>query len=312
MSAEKIRGVFPIAPATFDHRGAFDYDSYRAALRAMIQGGCPGVTLFGIAGEYYKLSYDEELAALRITVEECHRLGVPCIVSNTRHATEVAVDWAKTIADAGADCMMVLPPFFLKPGGQALYEHMREVSKAVDLPVMIQYAPEQTGVAIDPAILAQLCQEVSNIKFYKIECKPPGGYISRLLQLVEGRTAVFVGNAGFQLIEGYDRGAVGVMPGASMFDLYLQVTESYRQGDRQRAIKVHTVLVAMLNHIRQNVEMIIRFEKEIMYRRGIIANPYCRRPSYTIDKKAMRIFDELYAMIEPYFTYQGVPGTPAG
>ena len=153
MSAERIQGVFPIAPSTFDRQGEFDYDSFRSAIRTMIQGGCPGVTLFGIAGEYYKLSYEEELETLRITVEECHRLGAPCIVSNTRHATEVAVKWAKVIADAGADCMMVLPPFFLKPGGQALYDHMREVSKAVDLPVMIQYAPEQTGVAIDPTRL---------------------------------------------------------------------------------------------------------------------------------------------------------------
>ncbi len=304
MSAEKIRGVFPIAPATFDPQGKFDYDSYRRSLQALLGGGCPGVTLFGIAGEYYKLSYEEELETLRITVEECHRLGKPCIVSNTRHATEVAVDWAKTIADAGADCMMVLPPFFLKPGGKALYEHMREVSAAVDLPVMIQYAPEQTGVPIDPTILADLCKQQTNIKFYKIECKPPGGYISRLLQLVEGRTSVFVGNAGFQLIEGYDRGAIGVMPGPSMFDMYLQITDSYRQGDRQRAMEVHTVLVAMLNHIRQNVEMIIRFEKEILYRRGIIASSYCRRPSYVVDPQAAGLFDELYTMIEPYFTYR--------
>ena len=152
--------------------------------------------------------------------------------------------------------------------------------------------------------MARLGSEAPNIKFYKIECKPPGAYISRLLDLVKGQAGVFVGNAGFQLIEGYDRGAVGVMPGPSMFDLYLQIVESYRKDDRRRAIEVHTVLVAILNHIRQNVEMIIRFEKEIMYRRGIIASPYCRRPSHVIDEQAGRIFDELYTMIEPYFTYR--------
>lgn len=301
MSSKNIQGVFPIAPATFDDQGNFDYDSYRNAIRAMIRGGCPGVTLFGIAGEYYKLTYEEELETMKITVEECHNLDAKCVISNTRHATEIAVKWAKTIADAGADSMMVLPPFFLKPGANALCDHMRRVSESIDLPIIIQYAPEQTGVPIDPTILAQLCKDVPNIDCYKIECKPPGAYISRLLELVQGKASVFVGNAGFQLIEGYDRGAVGVMPGPSMFDLYLKITKLYQQSDRQEAIQHHGILVQMLNHIRQNVEMIIHFEKEILYRRGIIANAYCRHPSYMVDQQNQRIFDELYETVEPYF-----------
>ena len=51
MSDARIRGIFPILPATFTETGLFDCDSYRNALRALIGGGCHGVTLFGIAGE---------------------------------------------------------------------------------------------------------------------------------------------------------------------------------------------------------------------------------------------------------------------
>ena len=296
-----IRGIFPILPATFTDTGLFDYDSYRSALRALIQGGCHGVTLFGIAGEYYKLSYEEEVQCLEIAVGECKKLGGTLVVSNTRHATEVAVNWARVIEDAGADGMMVLPPFFLKPGGESLYQHLKETSQAVRLPVVLQYAPEQTGVPIDPAVFARLTEEVPHISTYKIECKPPGRYIRSLLQLTGNRINVFIVNAGFQMIEGFDRGAVGVMPGCSMFDLYLQVYRHYFDGNRQQAIEVHNVLVAMLNHIRQNVEMIIRFEKMILKKRGIIASDYCRRPSHSPDECSLRVFEELYEKMSAYF-----------
>lgn len=296
-----FRGIFPIAPATFSESGAFDYESYQRAVGALLDGGCPGITLFGIAGEYYKLTHEEELQLLAITVDLCRQRGKLCIISNTRHATEVAVDWARAIERAGADCMMILPPFFLKPGAAALCEHMVEVARAVAIPVMIQYAPEQTGVAMDPSVLARLRQEAPNITLYKIECKPPGGYISRLLELTGGEIGVFVGNAGFQMIEGFDRGAMGVMPGPSMFDIYLQIFDHYHAGRRQEACRLHDVLVSMLNHIRQNVEMIIRFEKMILHRRGLIASDYCRRPSYTVDRVSQRVFDELYETLAARF-----------
>ncbi len=300
-SYKQIKGIFPIAPATFTDSGEYDYESYKHALRTFFKAGCAGVTLFGIAGEYYKLTYEEEVKLIGVTIDECKAHGAICVISNTRHSTEVAVKWAKLIEDNGADCMMVLPPFFLKPGEQNLYEHLKQVSSSVKIPVIIQYAPDQTGVAIDPMILKKLSEDVKNIKFYKIECKPPGNYISTLLKLTENKIKIFIGNAGFQMIEGFDRGGVGVMPGPSMFDLYVQIYNNYVNGDRPKAIEIHNSLVYMLNHIRQNVEMIITFEKKILCQRGIIASDYCRKPSYEIDKISLKIFDELYEKICQYF-----------
>ena len=105
---------------------------------------------------------------------------------------------------------------------------------------------------------------------------------------------IFVGNAGFQLIECMDRGAIGAMPGCSMFDVYLDIYNRYMSGDRKGAIDIHNLILPMLNHIRQNVEQIISFEKRILKRRGIIASDYCRAPSYDTDEYFDRLFDEFY------------------
>ena len=249
-----------------------------------------------------ELSEAEQREMMHVVIDESHRHGVPVIVSDTRHSTANAIEFAKEIQAAGADCMMFLPPFFLKPGADLIYQHALAVAKSVpDLPIMMQYAPEQTGVAIAPNVFAKLTKEAPNVIYYKIECKPAGKYISSLLELLGDRVRVFAGNAGYQMLETFDRGAVGAMPGCSMFDLYLDIYDKYFKGDRAGAIEAHNFILPILNHIRQNVEEIIYFEKKILKRRGIIATDVCRRPAFSIDDEFERLFEEYYALTAPRF-----------
>lgn len=297
----EIKGICPIIATVFNDDGSVDYNGMENLIKTLIKGGCHAVTLFGIAGEYYKLNDEERRKMVELTVRVCREQGGKSIISVTDHATEKAVEQAKFFEQAGADCLMLLPPFFLKPGATYLYEHMKAIAKAVKIPVMAQYAPEQTGVAIAPSVFKQLGEECPNVMYYKIECKPAGPYITNLLNLTEGKSKIFVGNAGFQLIEAMDRGAIGAMPGCSMYDIYLKIYNAYISGNRDEAIRIHNALLPMLNHIRQNVEQIISFEKRILKLRGIIKSDYCRKPSYDSDEYFDRLFDDLYKELKEYF-----------
>jgi 4-hydroxy-tetrahydrodipicolinate synthase len=304
-NVDQMRGICPIIATPFTDQGEVDYQSFENLVKVLVQGGCQAVTLFGIAGEYYKLSDEESMRLATLTVDTCRRYGGKSILSVTQHATELAVRRAKQYQDIGADCLMLLPPFFLKPGSAALYEHMKAVGLAVNIPVMAQYAPEQTGVAIQPGVFAKLHSECPNIKYYKIECKPAGGYVSALLPQLGPEASIFVGNAGYQFIECFDRGAVGAMPGCSMFDLYLKMYNQYMSGDRAAAMATHSdYLLPILNHIRQDVEMIIAYEKRILKRRGIIQSDACRRPTFATDAVFDALFDEHYERILPQLTRQ--------
>ena len=305
MNLDLIKGICPIVAAPFARDESVDYDSLRNLVKTLAEGGCHALTLFGIAGEYSKLDEAEQREMMRVTVDEAHRHNVPVIVSNTRHSTANAVAFAKEIERAGADCMMVLPPFFLKPGADLICPHAAAVAKAVpNLPVMMQYAPEQTGVAIAPGVFARLTDEAPNVVYYKIECKPAGKYISNLIGMLGDKIRVFAGNAGYQMLETFDRGAVGAMPGCSMYDLYLDIYDKYFAGDRKGAIEAHNFILPILNHIRQNVEEIICFEKKILMKRGIITTDVCRAPGFSTDEEFERLFEEYYALTSPRFRSQ--------
>jgi len=298
-----LKGVCPIIATPFTKTGEVDYDSLQNEIYFMADHGCHGATLFGIAGEYYKLSDAEADKMVRVVVDACKEKGMPSIISVTTHATELAVKRAKYFEDQGADSLMLLPPFFLKPGAASISAHLKAVCGEVHIPVVVQYAPEQTGVTIDPSILAKIGKEASTDVYYKIECKPAGQYTSSLLQQIGGEPRVFIGNAGYQFIELFDRGAIGLMPGCSMFDLYLDIYNNYQAGNRQKAMDLHgKVLLPILNHIRQNPEMIISYEKTILQKRGIIATDYCRHPCFARDKEFDALFEEFYAQTKPYLS----------
>ena len=112
---------------------------------------------------------------------------------------------------------------------------------------------------------------------------------------------IFVGNAGCQMIEGFKRGAHGVMPGPSMPDIYRKIWDALLAGNEAEAQRVHDKLNSLLNHIRQNVEMIIYFEKRILKKRGLIKSDHCRKPAFVSDPVYDELFEKLYRMIEPEF-----------
>lgn len=253
------------------------------------------MTLFGIAGEYYTLTHDERLRMAELTIDRCRAHGVPSIISVTDHAWEVACQTARQYERMGANALMLLPPFFLKPTAADMEVHIRKVGEAVSIPIMLQYAPEQTGVSIPPLVLANIARDLPNVRDFKIESRPVGHYIRDLLNLTDGHARIHVGNAGFNVVEAYRRGAVGMMPGCSMFEIYLRLHDELSKDNMTEAMETHGRLIELLNHIRQNVPMIIAFEKQVLHKRGIIASPTCRAPSYPIDAIDQALFDDLYA-----------------
>jgi dihydrodipicolinate synthase/N-acetylneuraminate lyase len=75
---------------------------------------------------------------------------------------------------------MLVPPFFLGPSEDDLRRHVLEIAEAVSLPVMVQYAPAQTGVRVTADFFMQLNEEAPNVRYVKVESVPPGPMISAI------------------------------------------------------------------------------------------------------------------------------------
>jgi 2-keto-3-deoxy-L-arabinonate dehydratase len=283
--AHALRGCIPIVCTPFHDDGALDLDGLQREVDWLIAEGAAGVAALAIASEGYKLTEPERDAVARATVEAAGG-RVPVVLSADGAGTAVAVDRARRCAAVGADALMVLPPYFVKPDQSALLDYYRRVGQAVEVPVIIQDAPQLTGVAMGPALWARLAAEVDTICYVKAEGVPQGTTLSETIRQSEGRLAVFCGWGGLGMLDAMERGAVGSMPAPAVTRLFADVQRLWEAGDRQAAAdRFHAELPFVLWTI-QSIDFSVHSAKEELRRRGLIASAHVRQPAVALDAVA--------------------------
>lgn len=282
--SKEISGIVPIVAATFTGSGTLDEDSFQSLIRHLLGTNASALTLFGLATEFYKLAEGERARMQTLLLEQTSRSdSVAGIISITDHSWEVACQRARAAEAQGADALMLLPPYFLSPGEDAILDHLKRVIGGVKIPVIVQYAPVQTGVRISPEVFLKIREALPNAEFIKVETQPPGRYVSQLVERSQGKLKSLVGYAGVQMPDALERGAVGIQPGCSFTEIYVELWRLWGT-DKVAFQNLHNKLLPYINYWMQGVELIIKVEKAILKRRGIIASDYCRNPSYAIDK----------------------------
>lgn len=290
--AKSIGGIVPIVAAPFTAAGALDEDSFQALVRRLLTTGASALTLFGLATEFYKLTDAERARLQALFLAETSRAEtVAGIVSITDHSWEAAVPRARAAEAQGADALMLLPPYFLGPSEAAILDHLQRVIGAVQIPVIVQYAPVQTGVRLAPEVFLRLRESLPNADFVKVETQPPGRYVSQLVERSQGRLRALVGYAGVQMPDVLARGAAGIQPGCSFTEVYVELWRRWNAAPAAFQA-LHQQLLPYIAYWMQGVEVIIQAEKTILRRRGWIASDYCRAPAYALDARELTQIDQ--------------------
>lgn len=279
-----LRGVSPVLEVPFREDESVDYDGFSRVVEHVLGTGVTSVMFPGFASEFHKLADDERLhLRARLLDQTNGRADVAAIVAVQDHATAVAVRRATEAVDAGADAINLLPPHQLGPSQSAVRAHIRTVLAAVaPLPVVLQYAPAQTGTSLDADAIAAIAADHCNLVAVKVESTPPGRLIAALAAGTPSLPAL-VGYAGLQLPDAMMRGAIGVQPGCSFTELYVKFWQLWESDDQASALALHARMLPFLSYWMQSVELIVAAEKLISKRRGLILTATCRAPAHSLD-----------------------------
>src|SRR5918993_488437 len=142
-------GIFPIVNTTFRDDGSLDLESQRRLVRFLVDAGAHGLGLFGNASEGYALADDERKVLTRVILDEVNG-AIPVIISSGHTGTDAAIGLSVQAQDAGANALMIMPPYFLKPDGEGVFQYFAAISRAVTIPIMVQDAPLMTQVPMGP------------------------------------------------------------------------------------------------------------------------------------------------------------------
>jgi len=281
-----LRGCIPIVVTPFADDGVLDLHSLEREVDWLIAEGASGLATLAIASEGYKLTEAERDEVLT-TVVQATRGRVPVVASADGAGTEVATDRARRVAARGADAVMVLPPYFVKPDAAALEDYYLRVAAAGGIPLMIQDAPQLTGVAMGPALWAKLAAEATLIQYVKVEGTPQGPALSGAIAASAGRLAVFCGWGGLSILDALERGAVGSMPAPNVTRLFAEIQDRFAAGDIATAEAAFAAELPFLLWSMQTVDHSVLAAKEELRRRGVIATSHRRQPALALDDVAL-------------------------
>lgn len=272
-----VTGVCPVIAAAFHPDGSLDLPGFTRLCEHVLATGVRSVMVFGVATENAKLTDPEREAMLAALLGVRGGRPVTVVASVADHATELAVARARRWAAVGADVLNILPSRFLDPPLPEALAHLRAVLTAVDLPMIIQFLP-QAGDGLPLGEIVDLAEDHPTLVSVKVEQVPAAAAVRFVHERSGGRLTALVGWGGLEWGEAVDAGAVGVQPGCSLTELYLDAQEALDRGDRAGFAAQLAPLREPLAGWLRHVEVLIAAEKDILRRRGILGSDYCRRP----------------------------------
>ncbi|MGH3734283.1 MAG: 5-dehydro-4-deoxyglucarate dehydratase [Micromonosporaceae bacterium] len=143
---------FPVTP--FDERGAVNLDALAEHLRRGLAAGPGGVFVACGTGEFHALD-PGEYAEIVATAVEVTAGAVP-VYAGTGSALPLARRYAATAQQAGADGLLLLPPYLVTGPAEGLVAYTREVAGASDLPVIVYHRGNARFDPVTAAAVAQL------------------------------------------------------------------------------------------------------------------------------------------------------------
>ena len=180
MTRIDLTGVFPAIPTPFhdDDERSIDFETLRRDAQRLETAGVDGIVPAGSTGESATMTHDEHIEVVEAVVDAVD--DVPVIAGTGSNNTREALSLSQRAADAGADALLLISPYYNKPEQRGLVEHYRTIADAVDCPQIVYNVPSRTGQNIEPDTAVELASHENIAGF-----KAASGDMNQISEIVE-------------------------------------------------------------------------------------------------------------------------------
>jgi 4-hydroxy-tetrahydrodipicolinate synthase len=163
-------GIYAPTITAFNADESLNEKGTRAFVRYLLDSGVHGLAPMGSAGEFFALTDEERIQAMEWILDEVNG-QVPVYAGTGHYSTRTTIKLSRHALKNGANGILVMPPYLLRPPKQDLLDHFRRVREAVPLPLMIYDVPILCGVEITPQEILTLAQEdvIHSVKWSHVE-----------------------------------------------------------------------------------------------------------------------------------------------
>ena len=223
----------------FAKDGSIDWDGVATLATHLADHGHDAIAVNGTTGEAPTTKSSEKLEIIKV-VKSTVGSRVKVLSGAGDNETSYTVEQAKRSADAGADGLLIVTPYYNKPPQAGIEAHFKAVAGATDLPIMMYDIPGRTGVEIESDTIVRLF-ELPNI----VALKDAKGNLAA--------TSDVIARCGIPVYSGDDIlnlpflsiGAVGFVSvcGHTVGSELKAMLDAWFAGDTARALEIHQKLI---------------------------------------------------------------------
>lgn len=137
--------------------GEVDYDAAEKLIKNQLDAGISALVICGTTGEAPTLSADEKSSLISLA-KSISNGKIPVIAGVTSNDTKKNVSMVKDAERAGADAVLVSPPYYNKPTEEGILYHFYSVADALNIPVIAYNVPPRVGVGMSKELCYRLAE----------------------------------------------------------------------------------------------------------------------------------------------------------
>jgi 4-hydroxy-2-oxoglutarate aldolase len=245
IKSDDLKGILLPTTTPFDADGKISSTAIDANISAWSAKGVIGFVVLGSTGERVHLDEREYLEVIE-TSRAATASDSAFIVGAGQQSTTGTIREVKLAAQAGADAVLVITPFFYRPAitQETLISFYTAVADESPVPVLLYSMPPLTGIKIEPETVARL-SEHANIIGVKDSSNDIAGF-SKTVSLCPSDFAVMTGN-GTVLLDALRAGATGgiLAVGCVVPEVCVEIFHAFKSGDDEHAARLQSKLTPL-------------------------------------------------------------------
>ena len=139
----------------FDKDGAIDFEQTQKVAKHLVANGHDGLVVSGTTGESPTTTVAEDGELIR-AVRDAVGPSIKLVAGVGTNDTRTTLELAAQAEQAGVDGLLLVTPYYNKPGQAGIEHHFRQVAEATTRPIMLYDVPGRTGTKISAEVYANL------------------------------------------------------------------------------------------------------------------------------------------------------------
>lgn len=269
-----LRGSYTPVVTPF-RDGKVDLDKYAELIDRQVTEGSHGVVINGTTAEPSSLTIQERCALVDVAVKTVGR-RIPVVAATGSQSRAETLELTTKAEQAGADAVLVVTPYYIKPPQRGLIEYFIEIGSRTSLPLLIYHIPGRAAVSISPATVASIAERLPNLVGLKHAANDLE-FLTETLALIGSESRIFCGLEALSLPM-LTIGAAGLMNAVGNLApaRVAAMCDAVQNGDLNAARKLHFDLFGLNQAIFLDTNPIPL--KYMMWRMGLLDSAEVRLP----------------------------------